>query len=120
MKKEINNLEKLNEVIELQLEKLNTLELGSEEHKKATEALSQLYKLKIEEESTTVELGTKIKQYGKENKQAILKMGIDVAGIVLPLAFYATWMNKGFKFEETGSFTSTTFRGLFQKFKTTR
>lgn len=120
MEKEKNNLEKLNEVIGLQLSKLDALTPGSEEHKRATEALSQLYKLKIEEESKTVELGVKIKQYGKENKQSIIKMGIDVAGIVLPLAFYATWMNKGFKFEETGSFTSTTFRGLFQKFKTTR
>lgn len=120
MEKEKNNLEKLNEVIGLQLSELDTLTPGSEEHKRATEALSQLYKLKIEEESKTVELEVKIKQCGKENKQSIIKMGIDVAGIVLPLAFYATWMNKGFKFEETGSFTSTTFRGLFQKFKTTR
>ena len=120
MSKEIKNLEKLNEVIGLQLEKLNTLEPGSEEHKKATDALSQLYKLKIEEETKTMELATKIQQHGKENKQSIVKMGIDVAGIVLPLAFYASWMNKGFKFEETGSFTSTTFRGLFQKFKPTK
>lgn len=120
MSKEMKNLDKLNEVIGLQLDKLNTLEPGSEEHKKATDALAQLYKLKIEEETKTVELGTKITQNRKENKQSIAKMSIDVAGIVLPLAFYATWMNKGFKFEETGSFTSTTFRGLFQKFKPTR
>lgn len=120
MSKKKTNLELLNEAIGLQLENLNNIEPGSEDHVKATESLATLYKLKIEEESKTIELNTKIKQYDKENKNSIIKMGIDVAGIVLPLAFYASWMNKGFKFEETGTFTSTTFRGLFQKFKTTK
>lgn len=45
---------------------------------------------------------------------------IAAAEIVLPLVFYAAWMRKGFKFEETGTFTSTTFRGLFGKFKPTK
>lgn len=49
-----------------------------------------------------------------------LKLGAEIAGVVLPLMFYASWMSKGFKFEETGRFTSDTFRGLFMKFKPTK
>ena len=37
-----------------------------------------------------------------------------------PLMFYGIWMKKGFKFEETGTYTSTTFRGLFNRFRPTR
>ena len=31
--------------------------------------------------------------------------------------FYSVWLKKGFKFEEKGIFTSTTFRSLWSKFK---
>lgn len=47
------------------------------------------------------------------------KLGAEIAGIVLPLMFYGRWMAKGLKFEETGTFTSTTFRNLFTRFKPT-
>lgn len=49
-----------------------------------------------------------------------IRLGIATAEIVLPLIFYSKWMKKGFKFEETGTFTSTTFRGLFNRFKPTK
>lgn len=48
-----------------------------------------------------------------------IRLGAELAGIVLPLMFYANWMTKGFKFEETGTFTSTTFKSLFNRFKPT-
>ena len=114
------NLELLNEVINLQLDNLKKIEPGSDDHMKATDSLAKLYKLKIEQETALLENDSKIDIYKKENRNSLLKMGIEVAGIVLPLAFYASWMTKGFKFEETGTFTSSTFRGLFQKFKTTK
>lgn len=49
-----------------------------------------------------------------------VRTGIAVGELVLPLIFYGIWMNRGFKFEETGSFTSTTFRNLMNRFKPTR
>jgi hypothetical protein len=49
-----------------------------------------------------------------------LKLGIEIIGIGLPLIFYASWMRRGFKFEETGTYTSTTFKGLFNRFKPTK
>ena len=45
------------------------------------------------------------------------RIGAEAAGILLPLIFYAIWMRKGFKFEETGTYTSTTFKGLFNRFR---
>lgn len=59
-------------------------------------------------------------QVAEQSKDRIFRAGIAAAEIVLPLIFYAVWMRKGFKFEETGTFTSTTFRGLFGKFKPTK
>ena len=73
---------------------------------------SELAKQKREEE-------VRVKELSEERIHRYVRYGIDVAGIVLPLMFYATWMKKGFKFEETGTYTSTTFRGLFNRFRPT-
>ena len=53
-------------------------------------------------------------------KDRSIRFGLDVAGLILPLIFYGVWMRRGFKFEEEGTFTSTTFRGLFNRFKPTK
>lgn len=45
---------------------------------------------------------------------------VEVAGLVLPLACYGIWMRKGFEFEKTGSFTSTTFKNLLNRFRPTK
>ena len=49
-------------------------------------------------------------------------MRIAVAGVelVLPLMFYGIWMRRGFKFEESGVYSSTTFRNLFSRFRPTK
>lgn len=59
-------------------------------------------------------------QMTEQGKDRYIRLGIAAAEIVLPLIFYSKWMKKGFKFEETGTFTSTTFRGLFNRFKPTK
>ena len=48
------------------------------------------------------------------------KIGIAAAELVLPLMFYGVWMSRGLRFEETGTFTSQTFKNLFNRFKPTR
>lgn len=47
----------------------------------------------------------------------IIKVVTDTAIVVVPIIFYNVWMKKGFIFEETGTFTSNTFKNLFSKFK---
>lgn len=59
-------------------------------------------------------------QFAEQVKDRYIRLGIAAAEIILPLIFYSKWMKKGFKFEETGTFTSTTFRGLFNRFKPTK
>ena len=55
-----------------------------------------------------------------DNIKDVAKIGVDVMGIALPLVFYGIWMCKGFKFEETGTYTSTTFKNLFGRFRATK
>ena len=47
----------------------------------------------------------------------IIKVITDATTIIVPIIFYNAWMNKGFRFEETGTYTSNTFKNLFNKFK---
>ena len=100
--------------------------------------LVTLYRLKIEEDKVVLEDQLKKDQLAEQIKENRLddrfkqdqlaeqtidryfKVGTEAAAIVLPLIFYAVWMRRGFKFEETGSYTSTTFRNLFNRFRTTR
>lgn len=49
-----------------------------------------------------------------------VRTGVAVGELVLPLIFYGIWMNRGFKFEETGAFTSTTFKNLLNRFRPTK
>lgn len=59
-------------------------------------------------------------QLKEQKKDRLVKCIIAGVELVLPLAFYAAWMKRGLKFEETGTFTSTTFKGLFNKFRPTK
>lgn len=59
-------------------------------------------------------------QTNEQMKDRYFKVGIAAAELLIPLMFYGIWMRKGFKFEETGTYTSTTFRGLFNRFRPTK
>lgn len=103
MDKEIKSL--LDGEIKSELENLSSLEPGSEKHSTAVESLTKLCKISADK---------------KEVRDRYLRLGLEVASLVLPLMFYAAWMDKGFKFEREGTYTSTTFRGLFNRFRPTR
>lgn len=120
-------MELLSEEIKSQIANLGDLEPGSEEHSKAVESLSKLYKLKIEESKNEAELVEKQKeeQFKKEQlaelkKDRWIKVGIAAGEILIPLVLYDIWMRRGFKFEETGSYCSQTFRNFFGKLKPTK
>lgn len=121
-----------------EFEDLKTLESGSREHQMAIENITKLYKLELEEAKSDTDWDEvcnrrvmeakreereeqfKKDQLEEQAKDRYFRFGMDVAGMILPLVFYAVWMKKGFEFEETGTYTSTTFRGLFNRFKPTR
>lgn len=130
--------EKLETEILNEIKELSNFQTGSDEKKAAIDNLAVLYKLGIEE--TKIELEAEAKRYERgitdeanerdiqlkrsqldeQIKDRYFKIGLEAAGIVLPLMFYATWMKRGLRFEETGTFTSTTFKGLFNRFKPTQ
>lgn len=128
-----------------QLNNLSTLDPGSKEQQTAVENVTKLYRLGLEDAKTDTDYDEKVRrremdeqheqneldkqtreeqfkkdQLAEQIKDRYFKLGIGVAEIVLPLIFYATWMKRGFKFEETGTYTSTTFRGLFNRFRPTK
>lgn len=139
----------LDGVIETEIQNLESLSSGSDEKSKAIQNLATLHKLRIEEikagtdadekrerrkmdsEQRKAELDGKEADRDREEtfqkRQAMDQMidrcvrtGVAVGELVLPLVFYGIWMNRGFKFEETGSFTSTTFKNLLNRFKPTK
>lgn len=100
--------EMLEQTIEKKLEVIS--ENDADMSEKDYDNFFKLYDIKLAEDKNQSE---------KKDKKVerILKTGLDVMGIVVPVAFYSLWMNKGFKFEETGSYSSTTFRNLIGNFK---
>ena len=128
-----------------QLNGLSALQPGSKEQQTAVENVTKLYRLGLEDVKADTDYDEKIyrrdvdaqheqeeldrqareeqfkkDQLAEQTKDRYFKLGIAAAEFVLPLIFYATWMKRGFKFEETGTYTSTTFRGLFNRFRPTK
>lgn len=110
----------LEEEIKTEIQRLSTLTPGSKERIAAVDELSKLYHLKIDEAKSLEDAKVKTDLMSEQAKDRYFKLGIAAAELVIPLVFYSTWMKRGFKFEETGTFTSTTFRGLFNRFKPTK
>lgn len=136
---------KLVEELESEINDLTNIDLGSKEYAEAIKGIAELHKLVIEEDKLTLEnkvqedkdklehlkhihevrkfeeeLDEKDRKCSDERKDKIIGYVLTASGIVLPLIFYGTWMHKGFKFEETGTITSSTFKGLIRFFKPTK
>ncbi len=94
-------------------EYLSTLTPGTDEYTVAAKNASELYRLRIDSANNR-------KERKRKTAEFVAKVGIDVIGIVLPLIFYGAWMEEGLKFEETGAFTSSTFKGFLNRFKPTK
>ena len=104
--------ERLDEQIVSDLENLKHMTPGTPEYDKAVESIAKLYGVRIEEDKSVCDK--------QEKTFRFVRVAVDGAGIVLPLIFYGVWMKRGFQFEKDGTFTSTTFRGFFGKFKPNR
>lgn len=136
MNENINEL--LDEEIAAEIRSISEMKDGSTEKSKAISDLATLYKLRIEENKNLWEADEKYDRRKMEEKAGLrdedikrtqiseqikdryFKVGIAAAELMIPLVFYGIWMNKGFKFEETGAYTSTTFKGLFNRFRPTK
>lgn len=128
----------LNEEIATEIQNLSELKAGSDEKSSAIDDLAKLYKLRIEEnksewdadekygrrvmegEANTKDDELKQKQLEEQVKERYFRVGVAAAELMVPLIFYGIWMRKGFKFEETGTYTSKTFTGLINRFRPTK
>jgi len=110
----------LKEEIETKFLRLLHLESGSKEEKGAIDDLIVLYRLKIDEDKVKLEDQFKKDQLSEQKKDRYFRTAIEAVGIVSSLIFYAVWMTRGFRFEETGSYTSATFKGFWSHFRPTR
>jgi len=116
MDEEIKNL--LGERIKSEIRNLSSLP-PSKEKTNLIDDLVKLYKLRIEEIKIEKHNAHEKAKLEEQIKDRYFKLVVEAAGIILPLIFYGIWLRRGFKFEETGTFTSTTFRNLFNRFKPT-
>lgn len=123
--------ERLNKELERRFEDLENLETGSDEQGKATDNIVKLYKLRMDEnEQESSKNADKDKavlerhkleleeQKAKDDKlirilTTVTSIGVTIAGF----AVGSHWYGKGFKFEETGTICSSTFKGLMKDFR---
>lgn len=141
IEKEIGNIESLpsGEEKSSAIRDLSTLhKLRIEEIKAQTEMDEKRERRKMDSEQHQADLALKTREAdGKDTDRAReetiqkhqardqvidrrVRTGIQVAELVLPLAFYGIWMGMGFAFELDNSFTSTTFKNLLNRFKPTK
>lgn len=135
----------LGEEIKTEIKSLSALNSGTKEKSMAIDDLAKLYRLRIEETKNEAEVAEKQARREMEKEQSAsdnsshrrtaqlerdrldeqvkeryFRVGIAAAELVIPLVFYGIWMSKGFKFEESGTFTSKTFMGLINRFRPTK
>lgn len=123
--------ERLDKELERRFEDLENLTTGSDEQGKATDNIVKLYKLRMDEneqessknadEDKAVLERHKLEleeQKAKDDKlirvlTTVTSVGVTIAGF----AVGSYWYSKGFKFEETGTICSSTFKGLMRDFR---
>jgi len=135
----------LEEEIITEIQDLGSSLTDTKEQKEAIAKLTSLHRLYIEECKIESEIEDKIErrdmdnrkieiddinhineenlkrdQMKEQSKDRLIKVVIAGAELIIPIIFYGVWMRRGFKFEEEGTFTSTTFKGLFNRFRPTK
>lgn len=122
--------EKLDKELERELGELEGLELGSDQMQKAAATIEMMHKLRMNEvnsdrdlEVKKAELEAKEKELALETKKAkdakviaFVGSGITLGTFAIKLVNDNLWMAKGFKFEETGTFCSKVFAGIWANF----
>jgi len=115
------------------LERIESEE-DADERQKLVRELDTLYKLKQADERQAEEAEQKAKELEAANEQKekelearskeleaqqnaawwdrVLKIGIAVVEVLVPVIFYGVWYHRGFQFEENGTYTSKTFNDV--------
>lgn len=116
----------LHEEIESQFDGLEGIEIGSEAYRNAVDGLSKLMDREIEIsklqaeredklESRAIETRLKNRQLMDDKTDKIIRNGLTAAGLVITAGLTVWGTLKTFKFEETGTITSSIGRGFIQR-----
>ena len=116
----------LHEEIESQFDGLEGIEIGSEAYRNAVDGLSKLMDREIEIsklqaeredklESRAIETRLKNRQLMDDKTDKIIRNGLTAAGLVVTAGLTVWGTLKTFKFEETGTITSSIGRGFIQR-----
>lgn len=120
----IENL--LHREIQRDFEKLEELEVGTDEHKVAVDEMTKLLDRAIEMEKLGAEREDRLvnqkndeefkrKQFEEEQLDRWIRNGIAVAGIVVPTLVTIWGTKKSFEFEKDGTITTIMGRGFINK-----
>ena len=116
----------LHEEIDSQFDGLEGIEIGSEAYRNAVDGLSKLMDREIEIsklqaeredklESRAIETRLKNRQLMDDKTDKIIRNGLTAAGLVVTAGLTVWGTLKTFKFEETGTITSSIGRGFIQR-----
>lgn len=122
---------KLCEEIEREIENLSKLTPGDPKHTAAVEAVNKLYRLNIEDISSERAFmencdRTEIQVTDQKLKKAEIderkldryfRYGTEFTLGLLGLGLTAVFTDRGFKFEENGTYTSWVLKNIFPRFK---
>ncbi|MCM1579179.1 MAG: hypothetical protein NC078_10315, partial [Ruminococcus sp.] len=88
---------KIREEISRELEGLESLEQGTEEHSAAVKSVAELYKLELDKQKADTDESVKNADVKSGRLRLLLDFAVSAAGIIIPQIFYSIWMKKGFK-----------------------
>ena len=115
--------EKMDEEICRRLDEISGMALGSDDMAKAVDTLSELHKLRIEEQKTSDTLEVERSKVAVELKKAkdakiasFIGAGMTIGMFAVRIVNDNMWMTKGFKFEETGTLCSKVFGEVWKGF----
>ena len=110
--------ELLEEEIQTQIENLKYL--SGEEYTAMVQNIEKMYKLNIEDVKTESELELEKVKAKEQKREKNIDRGINLGMFGFQMGMFGYWLSKGYKFEETGTFTSPSFKNLYNnifKFK---
>lgn len=116
----------LHKEIQRDFEKLEEMEVGTDEHKVAVDEMTKLLDRAIEMEKLGAEREDRLvsnkldeeykrKQFEDERLDRWVRNGIAVAGIVIPTLVTIWGTKKSFEFEKDGTITTIMGRGFINK-----
>lgn len=115
-----NIRELLGDEIVREIKALEGIDPGKDGYAEAVDGIAKLYKIRNDESKILDEARGNDLKRSEESRRHYLTLGVEAMGIILPLIFYGSWMRKGLEFEKEGTFTSSTFKGLINRFRPTK